>query len=362
MSITLAARCGKGQLLCVGRQVTIKTRPLIESYAKDGWNFLARDLADSGLATRHVVVEAEGGRRSLALYSIERGVVLGMPGCLATADGQLLGESVIYPAIPLNTLHEGALEADFWPGSYLFLDGIYAEYFWHWIMEYLPRVILAERGGFDGKYVLSPHVPPFSRQSLELLGISAERIVIRTVAAVVAENLFLVDPFTGTKGHGRNDITQYPEMFWEIRNRFRAPESDVSHRLYISRHKSNRARRVTNEEELIPILERFQFRMLYLEELDLRQQLALTSHAGAIAGPHGAGMLHALFMKEGGSVLEICAPSFTPDTNSAIHHLLGQRHSIFHATEIEDPALDPNLRDMTVDPSKFENFIAERLS
>lgn len=55
------------------------------------------------------------------------------------------------------------------------MSGYWAEGFYHWMIEWLTRVLVAESAGFRGVYLV-PAQRSFVLQSLEPLGIPESRI------------------------------------------------------------------------------------------------------------------------------------------------------------------------------------------
>lgn len=68
-------------------------------------------------------------------------------------------------------------------------------------------------------------------------------------------------------------------------------------RLYISRAKA-KTRRVLNEQELLPLLERYGFEVVRAEELTYQQQVRLFFEAELVIAPHGAGLTNLLFSEQ----------------------------------------------------------------
>ena len=64
-------------------------------------------------------------------------------------------------------------------------------------------------------------------------------------------------------------------------------------------------RRLLNEEELDPILERNGFVKVTLEALPIAEQIAIFRGADVIIGPHGAGLTNIMFCRPGTRILEI---------------------------------------------------------
>ncbi|MCC6952944.1 MAG: glycosyltransferase family 61 protein [Deltaproteobacteria bacterium] len=277
------------------------------------------------------------------------------------SGSRALSESVIYPAVtlaPLGTSSQPSVRVaaeEIRRGAYVFLDGIYSEYFWHWMLEYLPRILIAEIAGFQGSFVIRNDAPPFVKESLALLEIAPDRIVERGDEPWLVESAFIPEVITGTKGHGRQDISLFPELLLELRSLLLAgaglPTEPIGvSRTFVSRRHATRGRKITNELELEKLCARYGFETVIFDELTLREQLEVASSSAVLLGPHGAGMLHALFMPEKSSIIELCSPNFVPDTNAAIHAVLHQRHLVVAGVPREELLVgEPNLADIEAD-------------
>ena len=77
-----------------------------------------------------------------------------------------------------------------------------------------------------------------------------------------------------------------------------------SRRVYISRKKA-RFRTVTNETEIIPILKKFNFEIVYSEDLSPQKQLELFSNTEYLISIHGAGLTNVIFMRPNTTLLEL---------------------------------------------------------
>ncbi|HVU98016.1 MAG TPA: glycosyltransferase family 61 protein [Puia sp.] len=75
-------------------------------------------------------------------------------------------------------------------------------------------------------------------------------------------------------------------------------------RLYVSRKLASR-RKVVNEAELLPLLEKFGFTVFYPEKHSFLEQVAIFSRVRWLVGEHGSGLTNLLFMPPGGAVLEL---------------------------------------------------------
>lgn len=124
-------------------------------------------------------------------------------------------------------------------------------------------------------------------------------------------------------------------------------------RIYISRRKAGR-RRIVNEDEVIPILRRFGFETVRAEELSFAEQVRICSRARYIVSNHGAGLTNMLFMKNGGSVLELRHQ--TDCINNCYFTLASALNlNYFYQTcAPEKPQDDPHEAHLLVDTAQLE--------
>lgn len=100
------------------------------------------------------------------------------------------------------------------------------------------------------------------------------------------------------------------------------PHAEPKRRIYVSRGDTPR-RRITNEGEILPILESHGFEIVAPGTLSFQEQVALFSEAELIAGPHGAGLTNILFAPINSKVLEIFPATRLKNTYFLLSHSLG---------------------------------------
>lgn len=183
------------------------------------------------------------------------------------------------------------------------LAGNWSANYWHWLFDNLPKVVLAEKAGFRGIYLVPDQ--PFVRDSLEILGIAPARVVCHDGRLWQVRKLYVPTPIDGQK------ISDFPLLTKELRRSLRSDEgTGRPRRIYISRNRGNQIRRIVNEEEFNGLLERYSFETCFLEDLSFRQQLSLFSSAEAVIGPHGAGFANTFFLPEEALVIELFSPVY----------------------------------------------------
>jgi capsular polysaccharide biosynthesis protein len=191
------------------------------------------------------------------------------------------------------------------PGSYLWLWNLRAYNIWHWIMEALPKVIMAEEGGFDGYYII-PEVADHSgyiSESLELIGITPKRIKSYDGRPWRVERLYLPETMNGNR-----QIAKFPKIISTLRQRLIDACSQLSYsfdRIYIARANPNLSRRIKNELQMMDVLFKYGFHRIVMENYSLKEQISIAARANCLVAPHGAGMVHCLFMKPQSLVIEL---------------------------------------------------------
>lgn len=99
-------------------------------------------------------------------------------------------------------------------------------------------------------------------------------------------------------------------------------------RIYLSRAYANH-RKIINEEELLPILEKYGFERVFAEKLPFCEQVALFSQAELLLGMHGAGHAHLFWMPRGSLVVEVVSANHRPflATFANLSYIFGNRHA-----------------------------------
>jgi hypothetical protein len=226
--------------------------------------------------------------------------------------------------------------------------------FYHWMIDSLPKVVIAEACGFKGTYLVpAAGVNPIVNESLALLGIDPSRILAMEYPIITVQELWIPTHF---HGHLMEDT---PELHAEFRKQMLLGASKISvpsrKRLYIKRNAERKIRFVANSEELESLLAQHGFEPFEMERMTLREQIALAAKAECLIGPHGAGILHSLWMPEGSQVIELL-PSSYPSEVMSVHSRLLQHRYLPHLVPAEGPMMK-----MTVNCESLSKELARTL-
>jgi capsular polysaccharide biosynthesis protein len=86
-------------------------------------------------------------------------------------------------------------------------------------------------------------------------------------------------------------------------------------KLYISRSRA-KIRKLSNESQVIELLKKHEFEVIYLENMSLMEQIKLFSSAKVVLSVHGAGLANILFCDKRVNVIEL----FPKDTYETLSH------------------------------------------
>lgn len=224
------------------------------------------------------------------------------------------------------------------------LERVYDNYS-HWLTAHLPKfVLLRDMGRLDG-VLLPPERAPVMDASLRRLGLDLDAFDTfepNRPLDVGALTVLATDRFR-------------PELLRPVREAMGEP-GKPHRRVFISRARATR-RRLLNEEEVWPLLERTGFERVCMEDLDFDQQVALMGETAVLAAPHGAGLTNMMFCPEGAHVIEIADLSFPNPNFYALASAMGHAYWFVPAQSVGD--VHPLEKDLRVSPASLEHILRE---
>lgn len=211
-------------------------------------------------------------------------------------------------------------------GSVCLLGNRNARNYYHWMNDALPRLGVLEDAGVPigevDRFLVDAPVHPFHRESLERLGIEADRLLtIDTVEHVRADEILV--PVYGSNSLGLHQGRRTGEF---LRARFgKRASGAATRRLWVSRGTEG-ARGVVNEAEVLGALLPRGFENVRCETLSLAEQAALFAEAEVVLGPHGAGLSNAVFCRPGTQLIELFDAHIEP-----CFWITSELHALRHA-------------------------------
>lgn len=218
----------------------------------------------------------------------------------------------------------------------VFVGNVYNQ-FGHFLLEHMNRAYAAlDKKYKDMKYVLINNksvnpVPEYMFTFLELLGIKRENIMILEQTTRF-RNVYVPD-------QGFNLPVYSSQKFGETFDKMGGGvkrNSITYDKIYVSRAKL-KSRKTYGEEKVQKIFEKNGYKIIYPETLPLTEQIALIKDCKFLAGCAGTALHLALFMKQGGTVIQIKRNSLNKDSAST-QYLLNRTknlNSVFINASVE---------------------------
>jgi capsular polysaccharide biosynthesis protein len=209
-------------------------------------------------------------------------------------------------------------------GNWTSITSRFADGFYHWFLEALPRLALLPEWPPDTRIIVPPRLASYQRQSLGWLGLE-KRIRPTAEEHLLIERYYFCPPTAMTGGHN-------PFAVQFLRRSF-LPRADLNYaappRFYLRR--VGKYRPLLNEEEVVDFFQKRGWAIVDTEQLPLARQIALFARAEMICAPHGAGLTNLLWCPPGCQVLELCASTFLNGVYEGLAEglALRYRHLIF---------------------------------
>jgi len=166
--------------------------------------------------------------------------------------------------------------------------------YFHWMAEVAARLAyfrpLIRDRGWD--VLVADHGLSFVDETLDLLGLGDR--VHRLRGAARLDRWLLADSFY-RPGNAVLSPLVSQGMQTLLQPVLDRPRPAGGRRLFVSRSDA-RWRKVVNEAEIMPVLERFGFQRILPGKLSLAEQATLFRDAEVVLGPHGAGLTNVAFM------------------------------------------------------------------
>lgn len=288
-------------------------------------------------------VQVIGHHSPAHMFLLKNAFLLGKDAIVLTADGIPVHETTNYSHLRnliTELLPQNIALGDIpiLAGDYLPLNGYWSTNFWHWMMDYLPKLVLAELMGFTGYYILPAQPPSFIWESMSMLGIQENRQVLSDNGWWRIERLFVPQQISGGSNLGA-----YPTLIETLRSRLLRHAQSTSHnfheRVYLTRNQPGLERTIVNDTALQEVLQPFNFTTITMEEKSLAEQIAIMSNVQVLIGPHGAGFVHCLFMPTDSLVLELFSARYV---NACMLPVIEQLRHRYYMIVNNDSADEPN--------------------
>lgn len=186
---------------------------------------------------------------------------------------------------------------------------VYGNCYGHWIHECLPKLFLLKDSHFfdEVETIVLGHEckSSFYKKTLDMLGCAAKKIVyVDDETNAVFDKLYF-SSFPGIRMHCPAEWTY--QKYHSLAEGICEKHKDMPRykKIYISRNKA-KVRHTLNENKLFEMLESLGYKLIYMEDYSLEEQIVLFHSAEKIISPNGSGLTNLVFCKpDRTSVLDI---------------------------------------------------------
>lgn len=215
------------------------------------------------------------------------------------------------------------------PAGILVANRMGKNYF-HWVMECMPRLLLARDAGLPQLPFVVSEIPEQCRELARLFG---ELVVVADDEVLAVGTLYV--PYVPAYSPDAPseiplacyDDTYLPQLRREILERIGSLPARPPHRvLYVGRRGGTTLRRILNTDAVLEVIAGFDGEVVYPGELTLREQISAFMAADVVVGPAGAGFANMLFCRPGTTVIMLTRDrNVNPSHFGIAAHALGLR-------------------------------------
>jgi len=222
--------------------------------------------------------------------------------------------------------------------------------YYHWICESIFRLWMVRDKIRDMVLILPDHYGAldFVMASLSPFGIKNIYFIPKGKSLMV-KNLCLPQIKTVIESFDRKKIKEVRDFYLNYVLNEKNIHINKGERIYISRKKASR-KKVANEDDIIPILLKYDFVILNNEDFNFFEQISIYSNAKYLVSIHGSGLTNMLFMQYDSVILEFHKRL----TNSGDWHSLAfwylaealnhkYYHQICEPTDVNDDYFNANF-------------------
>jgi capsular polysaccharide biosynthesis protein len=235
-------------------------------------------------------------------------------------------------------------------GELVVVSSPYANNYYHWLFDTLPRL---EAEVCNGDRPLFVHqYRSFQRDSLEILGVAKARIVAAEKFPHLYADMLLVPSLPFPPLPAPPSVWRLPVVSSEAcgflqskllpsaKARFGSEwNGSLQRKIFIQRRG---ARSIWNESMLNQLLLDNGFQLVTMEDLTFGEQIRLFCHADVVVGVHGAGLANIVFCRPGTRVVELMPSAWAMPCYWSVSHHVGLDYHLLNVTSVPVPGSPAN--------------------
>lgn len=244
--------------------------------------------------------------------------------------------------------------------TYLMCFDYWSNSIFHWMCDALPRLEAVKEVAKECVFLLPKFYEyTYIHETLKAFEFKA-LYLIEDDTYVSCANLIVPQQIT-TSGQIRSEniLSLRQTLLQHFQPKFTGNSKHKN--IYISRNKA-KYRKVINEQELMPILQKYNFEIIFFEDYAVSEQIELCYNAKNIVSIHGANLTNVVFMQPNCNVLEFRKKNDVD--NNYFYELTDSINCNYYYLncEFEDPKPYTNTFSLYVAPDRFETYLKHMTS
>lgn len=225
--------------------------------------------------------------------------------------------------------------------------------FFHWMTDVMSRVQMINK--YKNEYpILIPErykSYDFIKESIKLFDLNV--LYFDENKRYIIQDALLTTHAAPAGNYNKKIINQFIE--YALKKIRPYSNKNSPKKIYLSRQ--NQLRRVlNNEEEFNNLITKYDYKIVFPEEMNLKDQIKMFFQADSVISLHGAALTNIMFMKPNSKILEIRL--FSDDVRNAFFSLASERE-IDYFYFLADAKSSDLVSDLEIDLEKFEKLINE---
>ncbi|AIR91643.1 glycosyltransferase family 61 protein [Pseudomonas cremoricolorata] len=285
-------------------------------------------------------------------------------GLIVTEEGWILRDTMLHDHIDrmIARIESGELDLNA-PCTHIISEPTAIiggqQNFYHWMFNWLSKFTALNGSRFSSiakGLVFNGPIERFQWETLFKLGVGKGKNChfIQRSSPVLIEDAIVPTLFS-------NPVHSLGHIEW-LRSLMSSEErvEGVTERVYISRKDAVKGnRQIINETELIALLEKYEFSIVRLGDLTLKQQASVFRHARFVIAPHGAGLANVIYAQPGACFLEMQAKDAYTQVFWSLGLISGAaRYDVLTCESFGDSI--PYQKDIEIDLARLEQVIIEK--
>ena len=231
------------------------------------------------------------------------------------------------------------------------------ENYGHWIIDLLPRMGFAKYFGFDFDKVdyilINKAIYPFQKELIKLTGIPNHKIIETGPDEHIQADLLIVPSNSHHSMYGFEFIRN---TLISVKSKNASLKSE--RRIYLTR-RNDRHRKITNEDALIELLQKYNFEVIELRDFSITEQIEIMSNTSFLISAQGSGLVNVIYLNPNSKVIEM----YDEKEINTTFHIYGLYNKLKYGVFFGKPVENRNEKraNIWIDLEKMQKLIEKML-